>query len=51
MASSFATRFNVAVDLEVMWHHLGTVDLDAELGALDLGADLIGKKRLNNQYK
>jgi len=28
-----------------MWHHLGTVDLDAELGALDLGADLIGKKK------
>ena len=39
MASSFATRFSVAADVEVMWHHLGATNLGTELGAKICGTE------------
>lgn len=41
MAPSFAIQFSVAIDVEVMWHHLGTTDVAAELGAIGLGAEAL----------
>ena len=40
MAPDFAIRFNVAVDVEAMWHHLGVIDLGAEFGAKICGAEI-----------
>ena len=40
MALSFAIRFSVTVDVEVMWHYLGAIDLGAELGAKICGAEI-----------
>ena len=40
MAPSFASRFNVAVDVEATWHHLGAIDLGTELGAKICGAEI-----------
>ena len=38
MAPNFTTRSSVAVDVEMMRHHLGATDLGAELGAVNLAA-------------
>ena len=39
MALSFAARFSVAADVEVMWHHLGATNLGTELGAKICGTE------------
>ena len=44
MAPNFTTRSSVAVDVEMMRHHLGATDLGAELGAVNLAANPVLKK-------
>jgi hypothetical protein len=41
MAPSFASQFNVAVDMEATWHYLGATDLGAELSAIDLDTEVL----------
>ena len=40
MAPSFANRSNVMVDVEAIWHHLGAKFCGAELGVVNVVADL-----------
>jgi len=38
MVLSFVIRFNVTIDMEATWHHLGAVDFGIELGVIGLDA-------------